>query len=61
MMHAEELTEMPNWVNIMHNKTGRSAAWLAYLPWEQGVGGSNPPAPRLDNAPVAQVDRAADF
>jgi hypothetical protein len=25
--------------------SGRSAAWQAHLPWEQGVGGSNPPAP----------------
>jgi hypothetical protein len=24
---------------------GRSADWLAHLPWEQGVGGSNPLAP----------------
>jgi hypothetical protein len=24
---------------------GRSAAWLARLPWEQEVGGSSPPAP----------------
>ncbi len=25
--------------------SGRSAAWLAHLPWAQGVGGSNPLAP----------------
>ena len=25
--------------------SGRSAAWSAHLPWEQGVGGSNPPVP----------------
>gem|GEM_PF-2010863 len=25
--------------------SGRSAAWLARLPWEQEVGGSNPLAP----------------
>ena len=25
--------------------TGRSAVWLAHLPWAQGVGGSNPLAP----------------
>jgi hypothetical protein len=25
--------------------SGRSAAWLARLPWEQEVGGSNPPVP----------------
>ncbi len=25
--------------------SGRSADWLAHLPWEQGVGGSNPLAP----------------
>ena len=31
--------------------TGRSAAWLARLPWEQEVGGSNPLAPiELDTA-----------
>ncbi len=29
----------------MLNSSGRSAAWLAHLPWEQGVGGSNPLAP----------------
>ncbi len=33
--------------NILNcsNYSGRSAAWLAHLPWEQGVGGSNPLAP----------------
>ena len=25
--------------------SGCSAAWLAHLPWEQGVGGSNPLTP----------------
>ena len=25
--------------------SGRSAVWLAHLPWEQGAGGSNPLAP----------------
>jgi hypothetical protein len=25
--------------------SGRSAVWIAHLPWEQGVGGSNPPVP----------------
>ena len=25
--------------------SGRSAAWIAHLPWAQGVGGSNPLAP----------------
>src|SRR2546422_9168596 len=25
--------------------SGRSAVWLAHLPWAQGVGGSNPLAP----------------
>ena len=32
---------------------GRSAAWLAHLPWEQGVGGSNPLAPTILPKPVA--------
>lgn len=27
--------------------SGRSAAWLARLPWEQEVGGSNPLAPTI--------------
>jgi hypothetical protein len=30
---------------LYFNESGRSAAWLAHLPWEQGVGGSNPLAP----------------
>ena len=30
---------------ILRLCTGRSAAWLAHLPWAQGVGGSNPLAP----------------
>ena len=30
--------------------TGRSAVWLAHLPWEQGVGGSNPLAPIFSTA-----------
>ena len=29
---------------------GRSAAWLARLPWEQEVGGSNPLAPTISSA-----------
>jgi hypothetical protein len=29
-------------------ESGRSAAWLAHLPWEQGVAGSNPVAPTKD-------------
>ena len=28
-----------------HKSAGRSAAWLARLPWEQEVAGSNPAAP----------------
>ncbi len=28
-----------------NKKSGRGAAWLAHLLWEQGVGGSNPLAP----------------
>ena len=27
--------------------SGRSAAWIAHLPWAQGVGGSNPLAPTI--------------
>ena len=34
-------------------RTGRSAAWLARLLWEQEVGGSNPPAP----TPILTVSR----
>ena len=40
--------------------SGCSAAGLAHLPWEQGVGGSNPLTP-TNSAPVAQLDRATDF
>src|SRR5215218_757257 len=35
--------------------TGRSAAWLARLLWEQEAGGSNPPVPTSSNARVAAV------
>ena len=28
--------------------SGRSAVWLAHLPWAQGVGGSNPLAPTIN-------------
>ena len=31
--------------------TGRSAAWLAHLLWEQRVGGSNPSAPTIKKLP----------
>ncbi len=40
--------------------SGRSAARLARLLWEQKVGGSNPLAP-ISHAPIAQLDRATDF
>jgi hypothetical protein len=40
----------------MQTLTGCSAAWLAHLPWEQGVGGSNPLTPTIFPAPVAQLD-----
>ncbi len=33
----------------MIKDSGRSAAWLAHLLWEQGVGGSNPLAPTSKN------------
>ena len=35
--------------------SGRSAVWSAHLPWEQGVGGSNPPVPtsKYERAGVA--------
>ena len=32
--------------------TGRSAVWLARLPWEQEVGGSNPLAPTIIHHPL---------
>ncbi len=41
-------------------QSGCSAAGLAHLPWEQGVGGSNPLTP-TNSAPVAQPDRATAF
>lgn len=47
-------------VLLMQLLAGCSAAWLAHLPWEQGVGGSNPLTPTI-SAPVAQLDRATDF
>src|SRR5262245_63522703 len=39
--------------------SGRSAAWLAHLPWAQGVAGSNPVAPTtsLENLPNTNNDR----
>ena len=33
--------------SIPRNGSGRSAAWLARLPWEQEVAGSNPAAPTM--------------
>jgi hypothetical protein len=39
--------------------TGRSAVRLARLVRDQEVGGSNPLAPTLQVAPVAQLDRAS--
>ena len=36
-----------NRVFIHRTGSGRSAAWLARLPWEQEVGGSNPLAPTI--------------
>ncbi|MDK2976038.1 MAG: hypothetical protein PWP06_513 [Candidatus Marinimicrobia bacterium] len=39
--------------------TGRSAARLARLLWEQEAGSSNLPAPT--DAPIAQLDRATVF
>ena len=46
--------------------SGRSAARLARLLWEQKVGGSNPLAPiknktHITQTPIAQLDRATDF
>src|SRR5207244_10798215 len=39
--------------------SGRSAAWLAHLPWAQGVGGSNPLAPIFHHRQLIQSDRKA--
>ena len=39
----KELTGKP--VTPYEYWSGRGAAWLAHLLWEQGVGGSNPLAP----------------
>ena len=44
--------------------TGRSAVWLARLPWEQEAPSSNLGAPIPNGkgcAPVAQQDRASAF
>ena len=35
--------------------TGRSAVWLARLPWEQEVGGSNPLAPTISTRSILSV------
>lgn len=32
--------------------SGRSAAWIAHLPWAQGVGGSNPLAPTIHSSKI---------
>jgi hypothetical protein len=43
---AIEQHDFVSWVQLeKHGKTGCSAAWLAHLLWEQGVGGSNPLTP----------------
>ena len=48
-----------------YKKSGRSAAWLAHLLWEQGVEGSNPFAPTIpkeaESAGIAQLARAMAF
>jgi hypothetical protein len=36
--------------------SGRSAAWLARLLWEQEVGGSNPPVPTIIRSELQEVD-----
>ena len=41
---AEILRRNPRSFNLPQ-LSGRSAAWLACLPWEQEAGGSNPPVP----------------
>jgi hypothetical protein len=32
---------------VIKTMSGRSAAWIAHLPWAQGVGGSSPLAPTI--------------
>ena len=34
-------------MDVSRRRSGRSAAWLARLPWEQEVAGSNPAAPTM--------------
>ncbi len=52
---------------LSSNSSGRGAARLAHLLWEQGVAGSNPAAPTFlsqymnTQGPVAQPDRATAF
>ncbi len=40
-------------MGIANTTTGRSAVWLARLPWEQEVGGSNPLAPTISIGIIA--------
>ncbi len=41
--------------------SGRSAAWIAHLPWAQGVGGSNPLAPTKMTLRIQSIETKHKF
>ena len=43
-------------MDVSRRRSGCSAAWLARLPWEQEVAGSNPAAPTIIARGTAAVD-----
>ncbi len=55
------MTHDKNHRQLLPFVSGRSAAWLARLPWEQEVVGSNPTAPTIDQQKALEYSSKAFF